>query len=89
MAFAASAVAPITGRFTRRVIFDLVGSITFGTGLGYYYWYYSHLPKMQDYKDYDQKVRKELLAEHGTWAVGQQGRLDEVRGEPTPNQTVE
>ncbi|KAJ3152485.1 hypothetical protein HDU89_001172 [Geranomyces variabilis] len=68
MAFAASAIAPITGRFTKRVMFDLVGSITTGTALAYYYWNSSHLPKMAEYKQYDQKVREELLAAHGSWA---------------------
>ncbi|TPX60740.1 hypothetical protein PhCBS80983_g01600 [Powellomyces hirtus] len=76
MAYAASAVAPITGRFTRRVLFDLVGSISLGTGIAYYYWYRSHLPQMEEYKKYDQKVREELLAEHGTWAVDEPNQIE-------------
>ncbi|KAI8819867.1 uncharacterized protein EV422DRAFT_568325 [Fimicolochytrium jonesii] len=91
MAFAASSLAPITGRFKKRVVRDLVGSITFGTAAAYYWWNNSHLPKMAEYKAYDSKVRAELIAEHGEWAIGsgQQQRLDEKRGVKSPGQSVE
>ncbi|KNC96587.1 uncharacterized protein SPPG_08171 [Spizellomyces punctatus DAOM BR117] len=115
MAYAASAIAPITGRFRRRVLRDLVGSIALGTGIAYYWWYNSHVPTMQEscapyylrllyapelwnskeqrgnkYKDYDHKVREEMLKEHGAWAIGpgQQEKVDQQRGVPAPDQTV-
>ncbi|TPX64596.1 hypothetical protein SpCBS45565_g05757 [Spizellomyces sp. 'palustris'] len=95
MAYAASALAPVTGRFRRRVLRDLVGSITLGTGIAYYWWYSSHVPIMQEscapkYKDYDHKVREEMLKEHGAWAIGpgQQEKVDQHRGVPAPDQTV-
>ncbi|KAI9101937.1 hypothetical protein DFS34DRAFT_612048 [Phlyctochytrium arcticum] len=91
MAFAASAVAPITGRFRNRIIRDLVLSITVGTIAATYWWKTSHVPKMEMYKSYDKRVREELIKEHGAWAIGpgQQERLEARRGEPTPNKTVE
>ncbi|KAJ3186339.1 hypothetical protein HDU85_007779 [Gaertneriomyces sp. JEL0708] len=93
MAFAASAVAPMTGRFRRKVIRDLVGSVSLGLVFGYTWWYGFHLPKMQHWKAYDQKVREEILAEQGSLGalggMGQQAAVDEKRGYVAPGQTVE
>ncbi|KAJ3053729.1 hypothetical protein HK097_003537 [Rhizophlyctis rosea] len=70
---AASAVAPIAGRFRRRVLFDIVGSLSLGTAAAYYFWYSHHVPKMAAYKAYDEKVRAEIQAEYGEWAKNREG----------------
>ncbi|KAJ3039180.1 hypothetical protein HDV00_012503 [Rhizophlyctis rosea] len=69
MAHAASALAPITGRFRKRLLFDLVGSLTLGTGLAYAYWYKMHLPQMAMYKAYDAKCREESKKIYAEWVA--------------------
>ena len=70
---AASAIAPISGRFRRKVLFDIVGSLSLGTAAAYTFWYYHHVPKMAEYKAYDEKVRAEIQAEYGEWAKNREG----------------
>ncbi|KAJ3382152.1 hypothetical protein HDU92_004914 [Lobulomyces angularis] len=58
------AIAPITGRFRKRVIFDVVGSLTLGTVGAYWFWYGFHLPFMKKRLDYDAKVKQEMALEN-------------------------
>ncbi|KAJ3206292.1 hypothetical protein HDU82_004607 [Entophlyctis luteolus] len=63
-----SAIAPITNRFTRRVVRDIAGSIVVGTGLAYYWWLGIHMPAIQSWKAYDKQVFAESKAIHDEWA---------------------
>ncbi|KAI9334111.1 hypothetical protein BDR26DRAFT_585538 [Obelidium mucronatum] len=60
----ASAIAPITNRFTRRVTRDVVGSLTVGTALAFIYWHKFHLPAIQEYRAWDKVVFAETKAIH-------------------------
>ncbi|KAJ3180353.1 hypothetical protein HDU85_004058 [Gaertneriomyces sp. JEL0708] len=62
---AASAIAPITGRFRHRVIRDIVGSVSLGLGIGYWFWYGVHMRDMKNWKDYDAQVRHEMQRLYG------------------------
>ncbi|TPX65918.1 hypothetical protein SpCBS45565_g04812 [Spizellomyces sp. 'palustris'] len=69
MAYAASAIAPITARFRKRIIRDLIGSTALGFGIGYYFWYGVHVRKMREIREYDQHVMEEVRREYGDWAA--------------------
>ncbi|KAI8896835.1 hypothetical protein BC833DRAFT_596038 [Globomyces pollinis-pini] len=62
-----SALAPITGRFKRRVVFDLVGSVTIGTGLAYLFWYSHVVPKFEGWRKFDAEVKAKAIAEEAEW----------------------
>ncbi|KAJ3068306.1 hypothetical protein HDU98_008490 [Podochytrium sp. JEL0797] len=66
-----SAIAPITGRFGRRVTRDIVGSLTVGISAGYYYWNYVHLPSIREWRAYDKIVMAETKQIHDAWAAEQ------------------
>lgn len=62
-----SVIAPITGRFRRRIVRDIVGSITVGTLLSSAWFYGYSRPKLARFKAHDAKVREETLAEAQEW----------------------
>ncbi|KAJ3122045.1 hypothetical protein HK100_012142 [Physocladia obscura] len=66
-----SAIAPITNRFTRRVVRDIAGSITLGTAAAYGYWNYSHLPAIREWRAYDKIVMAETKLIHDAWYAEQ------------------
>jgi hypothetical protein len=62
-----SAIQPITGRFQRRIVRDIVLSLSFGTAIASAF-YYSHTrPKLQKFKDYDRKIKQETTQEAQEW----------------------
>ena len=61
------AIPAITGRFKRTLYRDLVGSITLGTGLGYYFWFSHAVPKQQKFNDFNQQNRDRILKEEQEW----------------------
>ncbi|TPX76770.1 hypothetical protein CcCBS67573_g01992 [Chytriomyces confervae] len=66
-----SAIAPITNRFSQRVIRDVVGSLTVGIASGYAYWHLVHLPSIEQWRAYDKKVMAETKIIHDAWAAEQ------------------
>ncbi|KAI8828074.1 hypothetical protein HDU80_005650 [Chytriomyces hyalinus] len=66
-----SAIAPITNRFSQRVIRDVVGSLTVGIASGYAYWHMVHLPSIEQWRAYDKKVMAETKIIHDAWAAEQ------------------
>ncbi|KAJ3231536.1 hypothetical protein HDU78_007690 [Chytriomyces hyalinus] len=66
-----SAIAPITNRFSQRVIRDVVGSLTVGISCGYAYWHLVHLPSIEQWRAYDKKVMAETKIIHDAWAAEQ------------------
>ncbi|KAL2914446.1 Cytochrome c oxidase subunit 7A [Polyrhizophydium stewartii] len=65
-------IAPITGRFRGRFMRDIVGSITFGVGIAYAWWFTVSRPKFETWRAHDAKVRAELIAEKEAWLKEQQ-----------------
>ena len=62
-----SAIAPITGRFKRGLYRDLVGSVTAGVGLGYWFWYSHAVPKSEKFKAFNEQNKQRILAEEQEW----------------------
>ncbi|TPX36198.1 hypothetical protein SmJEL517_g01491 [Synchytrium microbalum] len=62
-----SAIAPLVGRFRKRVIFDVVGSCTLGTVLAFGYWHFIHTPQFNDYDNYFKKVQAEIKEKEVAW----------------------
>ncbi|KAJ3296086.1 hypothetical protein HK104_001982 [Borealophlyctis nickersoniae] len=65
--FSASPIAPITGRFRRRVIRDIVGSVTLGTVWAFSFWEFHHKPKFEMYREFFEKERLEAEADYKRW----------------------
>ncbi|KAJ1653172.1 Cytochrome c oxidase subunit 7A [Dispira simplex] len=51
-----SAIAPITGRLRRTIMFDLVVGIGAGLAAGYYFWYGPHSATLRKYDSYYAKL---------------------------------
>ncbi|KAJ1649686.1 Cytochrome c oxidase subunit 7A [Dispira simplex] len=51
-----SAIAPITGKLRRAIMFDLVVGIGTGLAAGYYFWYGSHSAILRKYDSYYAKL---------------------------------
>jgi hypothetical protein len=62
-----SAIAPITGRFRRRVYRDLVAAISFGGVLAFGWWYGHSRPKFEQYRVFNEANKKRLIAEEEQW----------------------
>ena len=62
-----SAIAPLAGRFRRRVFRDVVGSLTVGVAGAYYFWYFHPIPSMEKWRAYDAAVATESKAEVSLW----------------------
>ena len=67
----ASAIAPITGRFRTRLTRDLVGSISLGTVMAYYYWHKVHVPSMAKFRAHDAAVKVQVDAENAAFLAAQ------------------
>jgi hypothetical protein len=67
----AAAIPRITGRFKRRIVFDLVGSVALGTVVGVGYWNLYHLPAKKEWVAYETKVRAETREIHNAWFASQ------------------
>ena len=62
-----SAIAPLVGRFRRRVIRDVVGSVSLGTVLAIGFWNFVHIPEFKEYDNYFQKVQAEIKGKEDAW----------------------
>jgi hypothetical protein len=62
-----SAIAPITGRFRRRIYRDLVGSLSLGTGLAFAWWYGYSRAKFTEYRNFNEANKKKMIAEEEQW----------------------
>ncbi|KAJ1970026.1 Cytochrome c oxidase subunit 7A [Dispira parvispora] len=51
-----SAIAPITGKLRRTIMFDLVAGIGIGVAFGYYFWYGPHNGTLRKYDSYYAKL---------------------------------
>jgi hypothetical protein len=58
------AIAPLVGRFQKRVVRDVTGSIVLGTIGAFSFWHFVHLPKINMWKEYDLKVKAEMDLEN-------------------------
>jgi cytochrome c oxidase subunit 7 len=58
---------PITGILRKRATRDIIGGV--GTGLiaSYAYWYGFHVPQMNRYKEYDDKVKVAVEKVHSEY----------------------
>lgn len=68
---AASAIAPITGRFRKRIVFDLFGALALGTACASAWWYGHHIPKMAKFRAHDARVKLEVDAENAAFLAAQ------------------
>jgi cytochrome c oxidase subunit 7 len=68
---ASSAIAPITGRFRKRIVFDLFGSLALGLACGSVWWFGHHVPKMAQYRAHDARVKLEIDAENAAFLAAQ------------------
>ncbi|KAJ3092650.1 hypothetical protein HK102_004889 [Quaeritorhiza haematococci] len=66
------AIAPITGRFRKRIVKDLFFSISIGTAFAVYFWNGVHVPYVQERVTYINKVKKEIEAEHAAFHASNQ-----------------
>jgi hypothetical protein len=64
---AASAIAPITGRFRRRILRDLAGSLTVGTVLAFGWWYGHSRAKFEQYRVFNEANKARIVAEEEQW----------------------
>ena len=53
-----SRIAPITGRFKRRVMFDVTASVVVGFGLANLWWYGVVAPKFEKFTAFDKQNRE-------------------------------
>ncbi|KAI8904399.1 hypothetical protein EDD86DRAFT_242271 [Gorgonomyces haynaldii] len=62
-----SAIAPITGRFRRKLLFDIVGSLSLGTVFASYYYYNLSRPVILRAQEHDRQTKEKTLAEAEQW----------------------
>ena len=62
-----STIGPITGKFRKVLIRDLVGSISLGLATAYGFWHFHHIPKFQYYDRVMQTLQSEIEAENAAW----------------------
>jgi hypothetical protein len=62
-----SRIAPITGRFKRRVMLDVTCSVIAGVGLANLWWYGVVIPKFEMFNTFDKKMREVTMAEEKEW----------------------
>ena len=65
-----SRIAPITGRFKRRVMFDVTASVVVGFGLANLWWYGVVAPKFEKFTAFDKQNRELTIAEEKEWMQG-------------------
>ncbi|TPX45333.1 hypothetical protein SeMB42_g04055 [Synchytrium endobioticum] len=75
-----SAIAPLVGRFRRRVVRDVVGSVALGTVLAIGYWNFVHIPQFNEYDTYFKKVQAEIKEKEDSWRAA----LNQLPASPAP-----
>jgi len=53
------AIAPITGRLRKRLIFDITAGLGLGLASGYAYWYLYHVPAIKQRDAFYAKLEAE------------------------------
>ncbi|KAF8605829.1 cytochrome-c oxidase subunit VIIa [Ceratobasidium sp. AG-I] len=57
------AIAPITGKLRKRIIFDITAALGLGTAAGYGYWYGVRLPAVRQREEFYAKLAQQAKEE--------------------------